>query len=88
MTATAQAAPLAKIGGRRWVVVALLFLATVINYVDRQMLGVLKPIIQGRIHIPIGHGPGPSFAAPKSFTQPWNGSVDTIVSNRDGSMLH
>ena len=47
----------------------------------------LKPIIQGRIHIPIGHGPGPRFAAPKSFIQPWSGSVDTIVSSRDGSML-
>ena len=47
MTATAQEAPRAKMGGRRWVVVVLLFLATVINYVDRQMLGVLKPIIQG-----------------------------------------
>lgn len=29
--------------GRRWIVVALLFAATVINYVDRQMLGLLKP---------------------------------------------
>lgn len=29
--------------GRRWIVVALLFGATVINYVDRQMLGLLKP---------------------------------------------
>ena len=46
MTATAQGAP-TKIGGRRWIIVWLLFLATVINYVDRQMLGVLKPIIQG-----------------------------------------
>ncbi|MFV3130395.1 MFS transporter [Niveispirillum sp. KHB5.9] len=31
--------------GRRWIVVALLFAATVINYVDRQMLGLLKPIL-------------------------------------------
>lgn len=28
---------------RRWVICALLFMAVVINYVDRQMLGVLKP---------------------------------------------
>lgn len=47
----------------------------------------LRPIIQGRIHIPIGHGPGPRTAAPKSFIQPWTGPVDTIVSGRDGSML-
>ncbi|MGQ3048894.1 MAG: MFS transporter [Niveispirillum sp.] len=31
--------------GRRWIVVALLFAATVINYVDRQMLGLLKPTL-------------------------------------------
>jgi MFS transporter, ACS family, hexuronate transporter len=30
-------------GRYRWVVVALLFLAMVINYIDRQMIGVLKP---------------------------------------------
>lgn len=47
----------------------------------------LKPIIQGRIHIPIGHVPGPRIVAPTSFTEPWTGSVDTIVSSRDGSML-
>jgi len=30
----------------RWVICALLFAATVINYVDRQMIGVLKPTLQ------------------------------------------
>lgn len=30
---------------RRWVICALLFTAVVINYLDRQMLGVLKPFI-------------------------------------------
>lgn len=30
---------------QRWVICALLFTAVVINYVDRQMLGVLKPFI-------------------------------------------
>ena len=30
---------------RRWIVCALLFTAVVINYVDRQMLGVLKPFM-------------------------------------------
>jgi hypothetical protein len=47
----------------------------------------LKPIIQGRIHIPIGHAPGPRTVAPKSFISPWTGPIDTIVSGRDGSML-
>jgi hypothetical protein len=46
----------------------------------------LKPIVQGRIHIPIGHVPGPRVGAPRSFIDQWSGSVDTIV-NRDGSML-
>ncbi|MEI6419950.1 MAG: MFS transporter, partial [Sphingomonadales bacterium] len=32
-------------GRQRWVIVALLFGATAINYVDRQMIGVLKPTL-------------------------------------------
>jgi ACS family hexuronate transporter-like MFS transporter len=31
----------------RWIIVLLLFAATVINYVDRQMIGLLKPTLQG-----------------------------------------
>jgi ACS family hexuronate transporter-like MFS transporter len=31
----------------RWVICALLFAATSINYVDRQIIGVLKPVLQG-----------------------------------------
>jgi ACS family hexuronate transporter-like MFS transporter len=34
-----------KAGRHRWVVVGLLFMATAINYVDRQMIGVLKPTL-------------------------------------------
>jgi ACS family hexuronate transporter-like MFS transporter len=33
-------------GRVRWIVVLLLFAATVINYVDRQMIGLLKPTLQ------------------------------------------
>ena len=33
------------VGKRRWIVVALLFAATAINYIDRQMIGVLKPTL-------------------------------------------
>lgn len=37
----------ARNAGRvRWLVVLLLFAATVINYVDRQMIGLLKPTLQ------------------------------------------
>ncbi len=37
----------ARVGRYRWVICALLFAATAINYVDRQMIGVLKPTLQG-----------------------------------------
>ncbi|NWK97625.1 MFS transporter [Sphingobium lactosutens] len=42
MEASMKARP---VGRYRWVVVALLFAATAINYVDRQMIGVLKPTL-------------------------------------------
>ena len=40
-----------KIGNYRWSVVALLFFATTINYIDRQVLGMLKPVIAGEINL-------------------------------------
>ncbi|MEE3624361.1 MFS transporter [Nitrospirillum sp. BR 11752] len=46
----APSPPPARIGRRRWIVVALLFAATVINYVDRQMLGLLKPLLSREFH--------------------------------------
>src|SRR5690348_16808442 len=36
----------ARAGNYRWVICALLFAASAINYIDRQMLGVLKPTLQ------------------------------------------
>lgn len=33
-------------GGYRWVICALLFLATTINYIDRQVIGILKPELE------------------------------------------
>ena len=35
-----------KIGKYRWVVVILLFFATTINYLDRQVIGLLKPTLE------------------------------------------
>jgi len=35
----------ARVGRYRWTIVGLLFAATVINYIDRQMIGVLKPTL-------------------------------------------
>jgi MFS transporter, ACS family, hexuronate transporter len=36
-----------KIGYYRWVICALLFFAATINYVDRQVISILKPTLQG-----------------------------------------
>jgi MFS transporter, ACS family, hexuronate transporter len=38
-----------RAGDYRWVVCALLFLATTINYVDRQILSLLKPILDDQL---------------------------------------
>jgi ACS family hexuronate transporter-like MFS transporter len=35
----------ARVGRRRWVICALLFFAATINYVDRQVIGILKPTL-------------------------------------------
>ena len=40
-----------KVGNYRWTVVALLFFATTINYIDRQVLGMLKPVIADEINL-------------------------------------
>ena len=33
----------------RWTVCAMLFVATTINYMDRQVLSILKPVLSGSI---------------------------------------
>ena len=38
-----------RIGRYRWTICALLFFATTINYIDRQVLGILAPTLQGEI---------------------------------------
>ena len=40
-------APKLSVGRVRWGICALLFFATTINYIDRQMISVLKPTLQG-----------------------------------------
>ena len=37
-------------GRYRWTICALLFFATTINYMDRQILGILAPVLQTEIH--------------------------------------
>lgn len=39
-----------KIGNYRWRIVAFLFFATTINYIDRQILGVLAPFLQKELN--------------------------------------
>jgi len=38
-----------KSGSYRWCICALLFFATTINYMDRQVLGLLAPTLQNDI---------------------------------------
>ena len=42
-------APVARIGRYRWRICAMLLAATTINYIDRQVLGVLAPFLQDEI---------------------------------------
>jgi len=37
------------VGGYRWWICGLLFLASTINYIDRQVLGILKPSLQAQL---------------------------------------
>jgi ACS family hexuronate transporter-like MFS transporter len=41
---------IAKLIGHRWAVCGLLFFATTINYIDRQILSLLKPILDNQLH--------------------------------------
>jgi len=38
--------PVAPIGRRRWLICGLLFFAATVNYMDRQVIGLLKPTLQ------------------------------------------
>ncbi|MEW6507150.1 MAG: MFS transporter [Bacteroidota bacterium] len=38
-----------KVGNFRWKIVVLLFFATTINYIDRQVIGILAPVLQKEI---------------------------------------
>jgi ACS family hexuronate transporter-like MFS transporter len=60
VSAPGSEVPVAKkpIGRYRWTICALLFFATTINYVDRQVLGLLAPLLQTKIgwnEIQYGH---------------------------------
>lgn len=40
-----------KIGNYRWTVCALIFFATTVNYIDRQVIGILKPLLETDLSI-------------------------------------
>ena len=40
-----------KIGNYRWTDLALIFFATTINYLDRQVIGILKPLLESDLNI-------------------------------------
>jgi ACS family hexuronate transporter-like MFS transporter len=40
-----------KIGKYRWTICALIFFATTINYLDRQVIGILKPLLESDLNI-------------------------------------
>jgi ACS family hexuronate transporter-like MFS transporter len=46
VNSTVRAAERVRVGNYRWSICALLFFATTINYVDRQVIGILKPTLQ------------------------------------------
>jgi ACS family hexuronate transporter-like MFS transporter len=47
-TASVSATAIARVGYQRWVICALLFFAATINYIDRQVIGLLKPTLQAQ----------------------------------------
>ena len=45
---TGAVAPARRVGYYRWVICGLLFFASTINYIDRQVIGILKPTLQAQ----------------------------------------
>ena len=49
LASTSSDANRASVGHRRWLICALVFFATTINYMDRTVLGLLAPVLQTTI---------------------------------------
>src|ERR1044071_891456 len=45
---TTAAPATTRVGRVRWTICGLLFLAATINYIDRQVIGILKPTLQAQ----------------------------------------
>ncbi|HYV63831.1 MAG TPA: MFS transporter [Bryobacteraceae bacterium] len=50
MEAATATEPTTTRGNYRWIICALLFFATTINYIDRQILSLIKPILDDQLH--------------------------------------
>ena len=76
-------------GGRRWLIIALLFVATTVNYVDRTMLGLLAPTLGKELHwSEDDYGTiVTAFQAAYAFGQPIFGRVVDILGTRKGYSL-
>jgi ACS family hexuronate transporter-like MFS transporter len=49
MAETATTTPVERVGNYRWVVCALLFFATTVNYIDRQILALIKEFLDAEL---------------------------------------
>ena len=47
---TGPGSPIEENGHVRWIICGLLFFATTVNYIDRQVLGILKPVLAKDLH--------------------------------------
>jgi MFS transporter, ACS family, hexuronate transporter len=55
--ADAESSPCARLGRVRWTICAMLFVATSINYMDRQVIAILKPTLEHSIGMTeVGYG--------------------------------
>ncbi len=90
VTSTAAQAVRAASGGRvRWVVCGLLFFATTVNYMDRQVIGILKPTLQrelGWSEADFGWVVS-AFQAAYALTMPFAGRLMDRLGSRAGYAL-
>jgi MFS transporter, ACS family, aldohexuronate transporter len=75
-----------KLTGLRWVMIALIFLATVINYIDRQTMSVLKTAISGDLGLSNADYAAiqNSFLAFYGISQMVSGRLYDVIGTRHG----
>ena len=70
-----------RVGHVRWVICALLFFGTTINYIDRQVLGILAPDLQHEIgwsELDYGGSSSRSSSPMRSMMLAWGRILDKI----------